>query len=503
MKDEEHIALEWIGTRDVYNAIRLETIIHVYSYKVTHRTLGKDKAPICIELNKSPLDPAFEEEMKEFRYALLLSKVKTELERTHQNDPACNVSGSKDDEGKEIDDEDERTSAEHESSEADFDANGSPNNNGNDDETDTNGNAEGKDNEEETENEDDDEEDDEKNDDEKENDDDDDEGDEQTDDEKKNDDDDSGDDDDDDNDSGYKSESLVIGNTEFIPEQSPAPRSSPPKENPPCDPSLAMPPPKHNKAVANPACDDEMEASPGDDKLEASPRAQPLKERVDLACTKIDLGHDNMYQMGEYQLTMLEYVKDVLNAVNMLSRFSASPCAHAKKGEKKRNGEDEDENRNRSPSRPDESRRNERRTTRHEVGRNSPRNTRSTPPASRSRQQHSSRSKQHSIRPRQSFGSNSEFSFHGKTNREKKNFRQKLMRKESVTMDAIGNFHTYQPYEEGSGKRFEGYNIPVMMKNKDNYSRQVYQSQRNDEIKKANESFGINKKRRDLQEKKS
>ncbi|XP_019191040.1 PREDICTED: nuclear polyadenylated RNA-binding protein 3-like [Ipomoea nil] len=46
--------------------------------------------------------------MKELRYALLLSKIKTELERTHQNDPGCNVSGLKDDEGREIDPEDEQ-----------------------------------------------------------------------------------------------------------------------------------------------------------------------------------------------------------------------------------------------------------------------------------------------------------------------------------------------------------------------------------------------------------
>ncbi|XP_019159149.1 PREDICTED: glutamic acid-rich protein-like [Ipomoea nil] len=84
----------------------------VYSYKVTNRTLGKDKAPICIELNKPPLDPAFVEEMKELRYALLLSKIKTELERTHQNDPGCNASESKDDEGREIDPEDEQNQEE-------------------------------------------------------------------------------------------------------------------------------------------------------------------------------------------------------------------------------------------------------------------------------------------------------------------------------------------------------------------------------------------------------
>ncbi|XP_019172470.1 PREDICTED: pheromone-processing carboxypeptidase KEX1-like [Ipomoea nil] len=105
MKGEEEFALEWIGTKDVYEALRLETIRRVYSYKVTNRTLGKDKAPICIELNKPPLDPAFVEEMKELRYAMLLSKIKTDLEKSHQNDPNCDVSGSKDESGREIDEE--------------------------------------------------------------------------------------------------------------------------------------------------------------------------------------------------------------------------------------------------------------------------------------------------------------------------------------------------------------------------------------------------------------
>ncbi|XP_019172472.1 PREDICTED: cation channel sperm-associated protein 2-like [Ipomoea nil] len=65
MKDEEDFALDWLGTRDVYNATRLEIINQVYSYKVTNHTIGKDKAPICIELTKLPLDPVFEEEMKD------------------------------------------------------------------------------------------------------------------------------------------------------------------------------------------------------------------------------------------------------------------------------------------------------------------------------------------------------------------------------------------------------------------------------------------------------
>ncbi|XP_019179193.1 PREDICTED: uncharacterized protein LOC109174410 [Ipomoea nil] len=237
MKDEEDFALEWLDKRDVYSVTRLETINRVYSYKVTNRTLGKDKTPICIELSKPPLDPIFEEEMKEFRYALLLSKVKMELERTHQNGPACNVSESKDDEGKEIADvaEDERTNAENESN------SGDDKNDENDEEVDA-----------------------------------DEENDEKKDDDDENDDDDSGDDDDDDDNLGYDSESPIIGNTEYIPDRSPAPRSSPPKDNSPRDSSHSMPPPRYSEAIANQVRDDKMEASPRDGKLEASPRELPF-----------------------------------------------------------------------------------------------------------------------------------------------------------------------------------------------------------------------------------
>ncbi|XP_019167335.1 PREDICTED: pheromone-processing carboxypeptidase KEX1-like [Ipomoea nil] len=119
MKEEEKFSLEWVGTKDVYEALRLETIQRVYSYKVTNRTLGKDKAPLCIELNKPPLDPAFVEEMKELRYAMLLSKIKTDLEKSHQNDPNCKVSGSKDENGKEINDESEEEKEDEEDEDSD------------------------------------------------------------------------------------------------------------------------------------------------------------------------------------------------------------------------------------------------------------------------------------------------------------------------------------------------------------------------------------------------
>ncbi|XP_019154261.1 PREDICTED: serine/threonine-protein kinase rio2-like [Ipomoea nil] len=117
MKDEEKFALEWIDTKDVNDALRLETIRRVFSYKMSNCTLRKDKAPMCIELNKPPLDPAFEEEMKMVRYAILISKVKTILEKEHQNDPNCNVSGLKDEQCREIDmaeEEDEKSNDEDE-----------------------------------------------------------------------------------------------------------------------------------------------------------------------------------------------------------------------------------------------------------------------------------------------------------------------------------------------------------------------------------------------------
>ncbi|XP_019166794.1 PREDICTED: glutamic acid-rich protein-like [Ipomoea nil] len=114
MQDEEQFALQWIGIEDVYKALRLEEISRVFSYKMTNRTLGKDKAPICIELKKPPLDPAVEEEMKQLRYALLLSKIKTTLEKEHQNDPNCNTSGSKDELGREIEEDESNEDEENE-----------------------------------------------------------------------------------------------------------------------------------------------------------------------------------------------------------------------------------------------------------------------------------------------------------------------------------------------------------------------------------------------------
>ncbi|XP_019190745.1 PREDICTED: nuclear polyadenylated RNA-binding protein 3-like [Ipomoea nil] len=46
MQDEEAFALEWISTDDISKALRIEEINRVFSYKMTNRTLGRDKAPI-------------------------------------------------------------------------------------------------------------------------------------------------------------------------------------------------------------------------------------------------------------------------------------------------------------------------------------------------------------------------------------------------------------------------------------------------------------------------
>ncbi|XP_019183744.1 PREDICTED: glutamic acid-rich protein-like [Ipomoea nil] len=96
MRNEEECTLAWIGTQNVYEATRLETINWVYSYKLTNRSIAKGKAPISFDIKKPPLDPIFEAEMKELREAMRLSKIKTELEKLHQNDPNCSISGTKD-----------------------------------------------------------------------------------------------------------------------------------------------------------------------------------------------------------------------------------------------------------------------------------------------------------------------------------------------------------------------------------------------------------------------
>ncbi|XP_019153496.1 PREDICTED: protein starmaker-like [Ipomoea nil] len=96
MKEEEIFTLEWLNTKDVYEAILLPKISRTYSYKITNRSLGKDKAPVCINIVKPSFDdPAFEAEMKNLKDAMRLSKIKTELEKLYKNDPHCSVSGTK------------------------------------------------------------------------------------------------------------------------------------------------------------------------------------------------------------------------------------------------------------------------------------------------------------------------------------------------------------------------------------------------------------------------
>ncbi|XP_019159981.1 PREDICTED: midasin-like [Ipomoea nil] len=302
---------------------------------VTNRTLGKEKALVCIELKKPPLDPVFEEEMKEFRLALLLSKVKTVLEKSHQNDPACNISGSKDDNGKEIEDdveveeadaEDERVNEDEDSNDDESTKNESPNEGNNGDEDD-----DGENNDDEN---------DDKRDDDEEN-------------EKKKDDDqndDIDDDDDDDENSDYDSESPIIGNTELIPDRSPTPHSSPPKDTPPRDPSPSVSPPTNSQNVANPASDGKMEASPRDGKMEASPRdgkleTSPREHQVILehrnALRKLMSVHPEQGYNFE-SLDPENIMQKMLNTVHQaelihqqLSKLSNSPCADAKKGKRK------------------------------------------------------------------------------------------------------------------------------------------------------------------------
>ncbi|XP_019167628.1 PREDICTED: uncharacterized protein LOC109163331 [Ipomoea nil] len=69
-----------------------------------------------------------------------------------------------------------------------------------------------------------------------------------------------------------------------------------------------------------------------------------LKERVDLACTKIDTYQDNSYQLGEYALQILGYAQDILVAVSKLSTVPPTTCADdAKKGEKRDDDKDKDD----------------------------------------------------------------------------------------------------------------------------------------------------------------
>ncbi|XP_019160037.1 PREDICTED: nuclear polyadenylated RNA-binding protein 3-like [Ipomoea nil] len=173
MKDEEEFALEWIDTKDVYEALRLETIRRVYSYKIQEEE-ENDK-------NSNPGD---------------------------HTDPDDDPENQEDDEA-----EDDKFDDAQDDSHGD---------DGDDDDD------EGKDN---------------------------------------NQNDDSDDDDDDEGNSGYDSESPIIGNTEDLPEKPPASRQSPPKEDPTHLLPLAMLPPHQEKAR-----DGNRDASSSDDSGEESPQ---------------------------------------------------------------------------------------------------------------------------------------------------------------------------------------------------------------------------------------
>ncbi|XP_019190648.1 PREDICTED: uncharacterized protein LOC109185129 [Ipomoea nil] len=180
-----------------------------------------------------------------------------------------------------------------------------------------------------------------------------------------------------------------------------------------------------------------------------------LKERVDLACTKIDTYQDNSYQLGEYALQILGYAQDILVAVSKLSTIPPTTCADdAKKGEKRDDDKDKDDDhpRNNTKDQSPEARHSPSRTPR-DSGR---RNTNPSHPPSRSRGHHSSKPRYHgryqsrSLKPRQSFGSEAKYIF------------------------------------TGSGKRFEGCNVPTWLKTRDNHTRQDHISTQNERIKREN-----------------
>ncbi|XP_019179045.1 PREDICTED: uncharacterized protein LOC109174258 [Ipomoea nil] len=461
---------------------------------MTNRTLGKDKAPICIELNKLPLDPAFVEEMKMVRYAILIFKVKTILEKEYQNDPNCNVSGLKDEQGREIDmaeEEDEKSNEEDEGETDDVEDADDENDDDDDDDNDNSGN---------------------------------------------------------DSDNGadptYDSESpLLVGpDYDTVPERFPTQKSPSNSDDTreasqqdedvstdhPEDLSRALVPHvqpmdetpiKREEAVVRGGI---LEASPillssasggkkdaplqenqvntpqtniEDESPPVSPRNvmnlmrdtvhaaeithqqyltlrqrdtevlenlskkelhelhtavnkvarqqhklkhshYSLKERVNLACSKIETSQDNTYQLGQYALQILGYAQNILNAVNKLSTVPPTTCADdAKKGEK-RNHDDKDDDhprentRERSPSH-----------TPRDYGQ---RSTKPSYPPSKSRGHHPSQSRHYSNRghsqprsqsfkPRQSYGSESKFVFTGLSKREKTNRRQKLMKNNKTT----------------------------------------------------------------------
>ncbi|XP_019150662.1 PREDICTED: probable ATP-dependent helicase PF08_0048 [Ipomoea nil] len=213
-----------------------------------------------------------------------------------------------------------------------------------------------------------------------------------------------------------------------------------------------------------------------------------LKERVDLACTKIDTYQDNSYQLGEYALQILGYAQDILLAISQIPSVPPTACADdAKKGENRNDDRDkDDDNQPRRDNTKEKS--SEKRVSPHKVSGH--KNPSHPPPKSRG-QSHDQRrhGRTQDSEARQSFGSEAKYFFTGLSRRDQVKLRQRLMKNTSVTMDGIGNFVDYVPYEEGSGKRFEGCNNPIWLKKKDNHTRQNYMSTQNERIKRQNKEL--------------
>ncbi|XP_019179185.1 PREDICTED: uncharacterized protein LOC109174402 [Ipomoea nil] len=199
----------------------------------------------------------------------------------------------------------------------------------------------------------------------------------------------------------------------------------------------------------------------------------------------------------------ISWLQSIRSPLSLLPRAD-----NAKKGEKRNDDKDKDDGHPRDPrdntkDQFPEARHSPSRTPKDQSpeARHSPsrtprdsgrRNTNPSHPPSRSRGYHSSKSRYHgryqskSIKPRQSFGSEAKYIFVGLSKREQTNLRQRLMKNNKVTMDDIGNFVDFVPYKEGSGKRFEGCNVPIWLKIRDNHTRQDHISTQNERIKREN-----------------
>ncbi|XP_019172453.1 PREDICTED: glutamic acid-rich protein-like [Ipomoea nil] len=498
MQDEEDFALAWIGTEDVSKALRIEEINRVLSYKMTNRTLGRDKAPICIELNKPPLDPLGNEGAQEAdpedSHTILIGP---DYDTYPQRSPLRSLPSDSDDleevstshledlsraivpliqpidetpikQGKESMREGKLEASPILLSSASGGKREAPPQDDHMDTSPTNIEEE----------------------------------------------------------SPAESPRTIMNfmrgtvhSAETIHRQYLALREKDTKvmddlckkvdfliaaQSKPRSPPPAQPQPQQQSQSDHKLLERmtkklyDLEAS-----LNKVARQQHeikhshfgLKERVDLACTKIDTYQDNSYQLGEYALQILGYAQDILLTINKVSSIPSTTCADdAKKGEKRNDDKDEDDDQ------PRDSMKDQAREARHSPSRTprdyDQRNTNPSHPPSKSRGYHSSKSRYHGryqsskqIKPRQSFGSEAKYIFTGLPKREHTKLRQKLMRDNKVTMDGIGNFVDFVPYEEGSGKRFEGCNNPIWLKTKDNYTRQNHMSTQNERIKRANKEL--------------